>query len=313
MNRTLYSNKNIELIQALERELVGTQPKPGELSKFSIAYVYYQLENIANFYKGEFMETTGNIDFLRVTNNFFQLAFLGDVYVTYDEINKFRLFTLLDKEKKIYREYKTNKQYVIKDDKLVCFNLGLGNLWMQWYQVFKRENELFNIWLLNAYTDAKKFIRVVNSSSKEIEQAEINKFFDTSTPFIDTYSLLSGNINGFQNNIQELQKGSSATALSFDNITQHFKFFADRLGFSTAQESKKERLTQGENIINTHNTNNLMNVVWRELKIFTHDIKEKFGITLSFERYEEFNTNEDSSIKVEKNSQEQESDDNGNN
>ncbi|WP_075285096.1 hypothetical protein [Mycoplasmopsis bovis] len=286
MRQLTNEQNNIELIQALEKQIYHKN-----------TYIYHQLNNIANYYKGEFTEVNENLDFMRVANDFFELAFYKTAYITYKD-NRFIVLEHIEKNK--YKQYKENKFYEINPNLIVSFNYGLGNLWIQWYTLFKQEAELFKIWKLNAIADARKILLQVNTDNDEVIEQLKQNFYDLDEPFLKSYSLLANGESGFENNFKPLTNGNSNTAISFDNITQHFKLFADRLGYSTAQESKKERLTTGENMINTHNTNNLMEIPRRNLKVFAYDVMEKFNIELNFERVEELlQTNEGEIEQVE--------------
>lgn len=244
-------------------------------------YKLTQFNNIITYFAGEFDEITNNKEFKKIRLKFWRCAFyFGTAYIYVGTNGKMEVLSKIDEGK--FQVFETNKFFEIDEDLLAKYQVPLFNVFLQWMDLFKREDDLVQIWYLNALADAKKYKRLINSTDpQQLEEQEAN-FFNPRKPFIDEFTCLNSATTDTPNNIQPLDVPQSTTHLTFDNIIDHFNFFGDRLGYAVSRENKKERLTSGENFINVHNTNNILRMFVNELEVFCDDLSEKFGVLLEF-------------------------------
>ncbi len=252
--------------------------------KTSDFYALQQFYNICTYFAGEFDELTNNKQFKRIKLDFWRCALeSNEVYIYANkELNKMVVLSKVTDNK--FKVYNSAKFYDVDESKLARFEFPIMNAWLQWYTLFLDERYLVNIWALNALSDARKVNAFINTDDPVQLEKMIEEYYDPTMPFIINRTLLDSTANGIPNNLQPWQTGTSTTGIAFDNIVDHFNLYADRLGYAIARELKKERLTSGENVLNTHNTNNINRMILNNLEVFAEDLATLSGITLEFDK-----------------------------
>ncbi len=297
MERKLAPNAQLNKIVSGMSRMYATDPQ--ELDKYldGIAEVYAtgsnqlynltQFQNVITYFAGEFDEITNNKEFKKIRMKFWKCAFFfGEAYVYVGEKGKMQVFSKIEGNK--YQVFEdASRTYTFNENQLAKFEVPLFNVFLQWMELFKREDQLVSIWYLNALVDAKKFKALLNSTDEEQLLRLERDFFNPRKPFIYEYTCLNSQVKDTPNTIQPLELPPSTTHLTFDNIIDHFNFFGDRLGYAVSRENKKERLTSGENFINVHNTNNILRMFVNQLDVFCDELEEYFGIKLEFTKQED--------------------------
>ncbi len=256
-----------------------------------ILLIQMLMNTIIKYFTGEFKETTGNIEFNRISNIFFANLWMLNEVGVFVKDGKFELYSKGENKKKntiVVNDLITKKSVILTNKKYKELIWAHWNSYENnnWIEAFMYVNEMYQLntsFLVSAIWDSKTEVYDYKGN-KENAKTELNQQLNPHYPVIFQKTLVNEENNeGVQENlVEELGKETKSDKL-FNNVLSYWNWIKDMIGMSASMELKKERKSMSEGEIDLHNTTNFQEIVLRELKTFSNDLNEKFKVNLNFD------------------------------
>lgn len=242
-------------------------------------------------------------NFLEIENKlYYYLIKYGEIFITFFD-NTFQFWVIKQKFSKginlEFLEVQLIQENLAKNyypaTKIVKFRNLKNGIYLKWeenivpsflkyYSYIKLQLDFFKVWKTAAFLDNKKFIYNVNNSSQSISKKEIESILDPEKTFILNIAPFSENNFEPGNLFKEINTGMSNSNQAFTNLENLRKLFSDIFGFSVDKNNKKERKNLIESVSENYISENVENIILKNLNVFARQAKKLWNLDIAFEK-----------------------------
>lgn len=254
---------------------------------------FFEIENKFYYYLIKYGEI-----FITNFNNEFQLWNINEKIS--DGINLKRVKAQLIQENQQVNYYQNSKIiefWNLKQGIYVKWEEDILPAFLKYYNYIKYQIDFFKAWKTAAMLDNKKFIYNINNNSEEIAKREIESMLDPEKTFILNISPFTENNFEPMNLFKEVEKGESASKITYDNLINLRTYFKDIFGIALPRNDKKERKNLTESITENYATENIESIILKNLNTFAKQAKKLWNLNISFEKNREIIKNQTEEAK----------------